>query len=147
MTQTKPIISQIKVNSTIWSVGMIVILTCPKLSQPPGLAWFGAGGTWEIGSMANMRLTSSTVSWSESSVCHPRTQDPSSHLWPGWEPPFPLVFFCLPLQLMLAGCCQPNVDTDFPTQTLPATPIFDLPGKLPTSYCLFRSFLITTEYL
>lgn len=60
---------------------------------------------------------------------------------------FPSCFSCLTLQLMFCGCCQPSVDTAFPTQILPAIPIFDFPGKLPTSYCVFRPFLITTEYL
>lgn len=102
---------------------------------------------------ANIHLTSSTVTRAEHSGMS--WAHSLSHQCTGPKLPpltwltatFPSYFFCLPLQLMFCRCRQPSVDTAFPTQILPATPIFDFPGKLPTSYCIFRSFLITTEYL
>lgn len=79
----------------MWSVGMITTLTCPKLSQTPGLAWFGAFGTWEISSVQTS--TSHPAQWHELSAVSAtpmhRTQAPISDLA---ESHLSLLFFLPP---------------------------------------------------
>lgn len=128
---------------------MITILTCPKLSQPLGFAWFDsvAGGTWRRSYMANIHLISSmvAVAWAQYlSHTQSRHQAPASELAGNH------------LSLSPHTCCSAGAvvpvrsqhsPAGSPSQTPLAVPIFDFSGKLPTSYCIVSSFLITIEYL
>lgn len=127
---------------------MITILTCPKLSQPLGFAWFDsvAGGTWRRSYMANIHLISIMVAmaWAQYlSHTQSRHQAPTSKLAGNH------------LSLSSHTCCSARAvvpaqsqhsPAGSPLQTPLAVSIFDFTGKLPTSYCIVSSLLITTEY-